>query len=182
MFHLKSAPPAAPLLAAIAALERAGLVCALGGSGLLASLGLADRVRDWDLTTDAPLDRLLPLFESRGPEAVGPSGVHADRKLVLDGGVVEIISGFAFRAPGGVVRIPTVVSGRRDGIPIGSPEAWAVAYVLLGRPAKSEALFGWLAAHGADPETVARLRAEPLPAALSARLAAVAKGPPSSDT
>ncbi|WP_256369283.1 hypothetical protein [Thermaerobacter sp. FW80] len=31
----------------------------LGGSGLLASLGLIDRVRDWDLVTDAPVERVM---------------------------------------------------------------------------------------------------------------------------
>lgn len=39
-------------------LLRAGVRCALGGSGLLLSLGLVDRVGDWDLTTDAPLERV----------------------------------------------------------------------------------------------------------------------------
>ena len=37
------------------------MVCALGGSGLLAALGLAHTVRDWDLTTDEPLGCLIPL-------------------------------------------------------------------------------------------------------------------------
>ena len=59
---------------------------------------------------------------------------------------------------------------RRDGIPLGSPEAWAVAYALLGRDGKLERLMRWLAARGADPGVIARLRAEPLPPALAARL------------
>ena len=72
-----------------------------------------------------------------------------------------------------MVRIPTVVGARVEGIPIGSPEVWAVAYALLGRAEKSGRLLGWLAAHGADTGVIARLLAEPLPAALSAALTAL---------
>jgi hypothetical protein len=35
-------------------LRDSGLVAAVGGSGLLAALGLIDHVRDWDVTTDGP--------------------------------------------------------------------------------------------------------------------------------
>jgi len=182
MFHLKSVPPLPPLAGAVATLERAGIVCALGGSGLLAALGLAGAVRDWDLTTDAPLERMTPLFDAGAIATLGPQGIHADRKLVLGGGVVEIISRLAFRSPAGVVRIPTVVSERYYGIPLGSPEAWAIAYALLERREKSEALFGWLAAHGADRPVLARLRAEPLPDELSRRLAGLETRGTSSNT
>ncbi len=182
MFHLKSAPPLPLLAGAVATLERAGIVCALGGSGLLAALDLAEGARDWDLTTDAPLERLTPLFDADAIVTFGPQGVHADCKLVLGRGAVEIISRLAFRTPAGVVRIPTVVSERRDGIPLGSPEAWAVAYGLLERREKSEALFGWLAARGADRSVLARLRAEPLPDELSRRLAGLETHGPSSNT
>ena len=182
MYHLKSAPPLPPLLDSVARLERAGITCALGGSGLLGALGLADRVRDWDLTTDEPLERIAPLFEPGDVATFGPWGVHADGKLTLAGGVVEILSGFAFRSVGGVVRIPTVVSARRDGIPLGSPEAWAAAYALLGRREKSEALFGWLAANGADDAVLGRLLTEPLPPDLARRLDALPRSSTSSST
>ena len=56
MYRLRCAPPLRPLLVLVERLERAGIVVALGGSGLLATLGLTDAVRDWDLTTDAGLD------------------------------------------------------------------------------------------------------------------------------
>ena len=41
------------LPAVLAALGNASVVAAVGGSGLLAPLGLTSRVRDWDITTDA---------------------------------------------------------------------------------------------------------------------------------
>ena len=154
MFHLQSAPPAGPLLEAVRRIESAGLTVALGGSGLLAALGLGTEI-----------------------ERVGASGIHADHKVRLEGGAVEIICGFAIRAGAGVVRIPTVVSARVELVPIGSPEAWAVAYALLGREEKSERLMRWLEARGADLGVIARLLAEPLPLNLAARLESLARAP-----
>src|SRR5204862_2628810 len=172
MFHLKPCPPAGPLLEAVRRLERAGLVTALGGSGLLAALGLGTEAHDWDLTTDASADEVAAVFSGTELERVGSSGIHADHKVRLAGGAVEIICGFAIRCGEGVVRIPTRVSARAEGVPLGSPEAWAVAYALLGRAEKSERLLRWLAARGADAGVVARLLAEPLPQELAARLIA----------
>lgn len=62
-----SAPPArrslrparVEILPLVRSLAEAGCPVVLGGSGLLASLGLIDRVRDWDLVTDAPVERVL---------------------------------------------------------------------------------------------------------------------------
>jgi len=170
MFHLRSAPPPGPLLAAVSRLEGAGLVVALGGSGLLGALGLATEAHDWDLTTDSAPEDVAACFAGSEIERVGSSGIHADHKVRLAGGTVEIICGFAIRSGAGVVRIPTVVSARAEGVPLGSPEAWAVAYALLGREEKSELLMRWLATHGADTGIIARLLAEPLPHDLAARL------------
>jgi hypothetical protein len=175
MFHLKSAPPPGPLLKTVSILETAGIVVALGGSGLLGALGLANEAHDWDLTTDSASDEVAARLDGIELERLGSSGVHADHKIRLAGGAVEILCGFAIRSGEGVVRIPTVVSARAEGVPLGSPEAWAVAYALLGREEKSEHLMRWLAARGADAGVVARLLAEPLPETLAARLGAVAR-------
>jgi len=156
-------PPLEPLLEIVARLEREGIVCALGGSGLLAALELADTVRDWDLTAEAPLERLLPIAHGWHYQTAGSDDLHADAKLMFPGRAVEVIAQFAFRVPGGAVRIPTVVTGRWRGVPLGSPEAWAVAYDLLDRPAKRDLLLGHLRARGHDPAVVERLLAEPLP-------------------
>ena len=177
MFHLQSAPPAGPLLEAVRRIESAGLTVALGGSGLLAVLGLGTEARDWDLTTDAGHEDVAARFAGIEIERVGASGIHADHKVRLEGGAVEIICGFAIRAGAGVVRIPTVVSARVELVPIGSPEAWAVAYALLGREEKSERLMRWLEARGADLGVIARLLAEPLPLNLAARLESLARAP-----
>jgi hypothetical protein len=151
-------------------MERAGMVVALGGSGLLAALELTDSVGDWDLTTDAPLDRITAALAGEPFTHKGPDALHADHKLMLAGGSIDLIVGFAFHTPRGVVRIPTRASGRWNGIPIGSPEGWAVAYHLLDRPRKSEALWGFLGRRGADPGAVAQLLEQPLPPEVAHRL------------
>ena len=174
MFHLEAAPPSAPLIEVVRRLEDAGLVVALGGSGLLGGLSLATEARDWDLTTDSTLEEVTAKLEGPALERFGPSGIHADHKLRLTGGAVEIICGFAIRSGGGIVRIPTVVSARAEQVPLGSPEAWAAAYALLGRAGKAERLMRWLAANGADAGVIARLTAEPLPGPLAARLRSLA--------
>lgn len=176
-------PPIEPLREALATLAGAGVPHALGASGLCAALGLVERVNDWDVTCDADLATLEALFAGEPGESFGNSGCHADHKRNLRGGEIELIARFAFFVPGGVVRIPTVVTRAWHGVPVGSPEAWAIAYALMGafddeahrarRRERSELLFGWLDANGADPGTVARLLAEPLPADLAARLAAL---------
>jgi hypothetical protein len=173
-------PPLEPLHAALARLAAAGIPHALGGSGLLASLGLVDRVNDWDVTCDTDLDTLAALFADQPHERFGNSGCHADHKLNLEGGGIELIAGFAFFVEGGIVRIPTRVTGHWNGLPVGSPEGWAVAYAIMGeldaaprRTERAERILTRLAVQGADAETIAFLLAQPLPERLAARLASL---------
>lgn len=173
-------PPLAPLHLALARLEAAGIPHALGASGLCASLGLVPVVNDWDVTVEADLDTLAEIFAGQPHERFGNSGCHADHKLNLEAGGIELIARFAFFVDGGIVRIPTRVTGRWQGVPVGAPEGWAVAYALMGeledsarRRERAELLFAHLVRHGADGEVVRLLLAEPLPAALAARLEAL---------
>ena len=166
-------PPLPPLLDVVARLEALGIPCALGGSGLLAALGLADRVGDWDLTTDATVEEMLPAARGLAWERAGSDALHADAKLMFPELDIEVIARFAFHVPGGVVRIPTVVTGRWRGVPLGSPEGWAVAYDLLGRAGKRDRLLAHLRAHGHDAAVVRVLRAQPLPPGIAAALAAL---------
>jgi hypothetical protein len=168
-----ASPPFEPLAEVVGRLEDRGLVCALGGSGLLAALGLVGEVGDWDLTTDAGGDEVAAALGGRGFERFGASGVHADSKLVLEGGMIEVISRFAMRSGDDIVRLPTIVTGRWRGVPLGSPEVWAVAYHLLGREARTETVLAHLDRTGADPEALERLLGAALPAALKRRLEAL---------
>ena len=166
-------PPIEPLHEMVARLEGAGLVCALGGSGMLAAFGLVESVRDWDVTTDAPLDRVHDLFRDLEPDLYGSSGIHADHKLVLRNGEIEVIVGFAMHGERGVIHLPTIVTESWRGVPLGSPEVWAVAYTLLGREEKATMLFEWMGRSGADRAAIARITAEPLDASLQRRLTAL---------
>ncbi len=172
-------PPFAPLAEASRRLAAAGILHALGASGLLCAHGLADHARDWDVTVDADRDQVEPLFADLAPRFVGSSGVHADSKLILHDGVVELILRFAFVVPGGIVRVPTLVDGAWRGIPLGALEAWAVAYALLERPVRADLVFARLAERGARPGALAAVLSEPLPAELAKRLRAL---PPAAGT
>lgn len=179
-------PPLAPLLARLEVLGRAGLPHALGASGLLASLGLVGEVNDWDVTVDADVDTLAAACSGLTFTRYGHSGCHADHKLTFEDDRIELIASFAFFVPGGVVRIPTIVTRRWRGVPVGSPSGWAVAYALMGeledsprRRERAELLFGWMEREGADPEGVRALLAEPLLPAIRVRLAALPLAPAS---
>ncbi len=163
-------PPWAPLWEVHTRLARAGVAHALGASALLHAHGLADHVGDWDINVDADHDVIDPLFADLAPVHFGSSGVHADSKLQVFDATVEVIVRMAFHVEGHVVRIPTLPMSEWRGIPVGSPEAWAVAYALLGRTEKSERLFAALAREGADARAVARMLEEPLPSHLRERL------------
>lgn len=165
-----------PLLPVIGRLRAAGLECALGGSGLLYSLGLAERVRDLDLTTDAALEQveaaLGALPRSLAPHGDGPFASSFRLSLQAGGAEVDLMGRFAIRTGGGVCHIPTVVCSTWQGVPVGSPEAWAVAYRLMQRHPKADLLSRYLAAGGARRSVVEYLLAQPLPPAVRAEVEA----------
>jgi hypothetical protein len=172
---------------AVARLTGAGIPCALGGSGLLAALGLVDHVRDWDVTAEGDLAAIAALFADRPHEIAGNAGIHADHKVMLTDDDLEVIVNFAFNVEGPVFRIPTIVSGSWQGMPLASPEAWAVAYALMGeyegvakRRERAEMLFAHVERTGADPEAIRLLLAEPLPEFLVRRLIALSTTSPAS--
>jgi hypothetical protein len=171
-------PPFPPLLEMLERLRAQGLPHALGASGLLAALGLIREVNDWDVTVDAPIEKVEAACAGLEFSWHGHSGCHADHKLGFERERIELIADFAFFVPGGIVRIPTVVTGTWQGIPVGSPAAWAAAYALMGeldgdarRRERAELLFAWLASGPAEPDASARLLAQPLPEELARRLA-----------
>ena len=170
---MSALPPLQHLLEVHRRLDAAGIAHALGASALLHAHGLEDHVGDWDINTDAGHDVLDPLFADLEPVRFGSSGIHADSKLQMFGASVELIVRMAIVAEGKVVRIPTLPRSTWNGVPVGSPEAWAVSYALLGRIEKSERLFRKLEQEGAHAADVARMLEEPLPEGLAARLRAL---------
>jgi len=156
---------------------------ALGASGLLAALGLVDHVNDWDVTVETDVDALVAHYPAAGFSRHGNSGGHADHKLTFAAERTELIARFAFFVPGGIVHIPTVVTGHWNGVPLGSPAAWAAAYAIMAeqesdprRGERAELLFDWIAAHGAD-DGLPLLLAQPMPSGIAARFRGLAAGP-----
>lgn len=135
----------------IEAMRAHGLAPALGGSGLLVALGLADTAHDWDVTVDAPVvtvDTALELAGLAYTDGSSGDAVYATRqRYVIDGGDhhVDVLVGFALRGPDGVERLPTRVTGLWQGIPLADPVVWQRAYTLLNRPEKAALLGRWLA-------------------------------------
>jgi len=175
-------PPLEPLRSLIARLEAARFPHALGGSGLLAALGLVTRVNDWDVTVEAGIDALVAACARLKFERFGNNGCHADHKLSFARERTELISEFAFFVPGGAIRIPVRVSATWNGLPVGSPTAWAAAYALLGeldreprRLERAELLFGWLEHRTPETEVIDALLAQPLPAPLAWRIGELRK-------
>ena len=147
-------------------LTRARIPHALGGSGLLAALGLADRVRDWDLTTDCSPQEVLGSLPNVGAAVLGPNGPFLTQGLVrlnLDGAAFDIICRFAIRHERGAWAFPTIRGGIWQAVPLSRPEPWLVAYMLLGREPRVAALRQHLREVGADAEVIRRLRRDSLP-------------------
>jgi hypothetical protein len=173
-------PPLALLQDVSARLTAAGVVHALGTSGLLFALGLVDHANDWDLTCECSLETLQEVFASEPQVAHGNSGIHADHKLQLHDGAIELIARYAFFSGPDVIRIPTLVAEPWNGVPLGMLEPWAAAYWLMGhledvprRRERADLVFRHLLRHGADAAALERVLAEPLPEALATRLRAL---------
>jgi hypothetical protein len=167
---LSALPPLESLLEVHERLVKAGIEHALGASALLHAHGLGDHVGDWDINTDATHDVLDPLFEDLNPVHFGSSGIHADSKMQMFDRQVELIVRMAIVADGQIVRIPTLPRTTWNGVPVGSLEAWAISYTLLGRTEKADKIFQHLATRGAHSQDVERMLQEPLPENLAARL------------
>ncbi|HLS25771.1 MAG TPA: hypothetical protein VK063_07855 [Beutenbergiaceae bacterium] len=133
-------------------LAAAGVPTVLGGSALLASLGLTTQVRDWDLVTDADaaiarnaLERLGHAYARRPPTEVYRSAAALTFKV--QGLEVDLLVQFAIRTSQGTVAIPARPGATWHGLTMARREDWARAYALMGRQEKAVALAG--AGHGA---------------------------------
>jgi len=121
----------------------------VGGSGLLAALGLINRVRDWDVTTDAPTPTVQAALSATGLPVVATSagcGTYATRARFAVRGAghdVDVLVGFALRNQGHVVPLPTRITRIWRGLPIADPEVWLQAYQLLGRKDRADLLQHW---------------------------------------
>lgn len=143
-------PPLEPVSTIIALFQERGWPVALGGSAVLASLGLTDLVRDWDVTVEAEpgevagvLANLNLVVEDRtGREH--PFATRALLTVVTADHEIDVLVGFALRDPhdseGASVSIPVRVARHWLGLPIAHPADWKRAYELMGRTDRAAAL------------------------------------------
>ena len=159
------------------ALRDAGIGSVVGGSGLLASLGLVDTVNDWDLVTDADESAIAGVLRTLGlpsePED-GDSERYATRalhRLERNGEQVDLLVGFAIRTADGIVRIPAAAGGSWSGLTMARPEDWRVAYRAMGRTERAALLDGCPRPDRRDVRGHAQVWADATPSALCWRKA-----------
>ena len=146
---------------------------ALGGSALLAHYGLADSVADWDITTDEPESVLRQVLKPYNYSLGSKKMEYATKfnyKIQLESDTVDLMGSFAFRTELGICHIPTVVCGNWNNIPLGSLEAWAVAYRLLGRDKRADDIFSYFQKSGSKRDIILKLLEQPLPHVLRQEL------------
>jgi hypothetical protein len=129
--------------------EDHGIVGAIGGSGLLAALGLTRVVHDWDITTDGAASSVeRALVEVGYPYRCGAVGVGTFATTALyivdaETHEVDIIVGFAVRTEGRRIELPTRVTGTWRSLPVADPIVWEQAYRAMGETAKADLLSSW---------------------------------------
>lgn len=145
-------PPLQVVQALFADLAAHGRVV-LGGSALLYALGLVDSVGDWDLITDVPAEQVAEVLAARGLSAErlgGDSPRFATAALFrVDAGdhQIDVLVDFAIRSGGSVTAIPPRGWRLWQGMTLGRPQDWQLAYELMGRENKAALLRDWLLAH-----------------------------------
>ncbi len=142
-----------PPLDIVRALQQAfaveGVVSVVGGSGLLASLGLADEAHDWDLVLpvgSAPVaEQVLAQLGLEAQRAPGGHPQFATEALfTIDAGdhSIDVLVGFAVRTDAGVVSVPARAGASWRGLVMARADDWVAAYRAMGRDARASLLEG----------------------------------------
>lgn len=126
-------------------LAAAGIRTVVGGSALLASLGLTDRVRDWDLITDTTPESAQRALADLGHRyrRLGPNDVFSSAAAYcfeVNGVSIDLIVQFTIDTSTGPVRIPATPGATWRGLTMARPHDWALAYALMGRSEQAAAL------------------------------------------
>lgn len=143
---LTELPPLQPVSAIVADFESRGWPVALGGSAVLAALGLVETVRDWDVTVEAAPDAVLAALRALGlsaHDATTPEPPFATAaRLVVEAGdhELDVLVGFALRDGDAVWPVPVRVWRHWQGLPVAHPGDWVRAYRLMGRTERAAAL------------------------------------------
>lgn len=140
-------------------LDEFGIDYTLGGSGLMYSLNLIDKVNDWDITTDSPQEEIIQALDNFEWVQV-PSGDYpfaSKYRIHIPKQNIDIIGKLAMFTDKGICELPSIVSSLWNDIKVGSPEIWFVAYILMGRDRKANLLYNYLERNGADDQALKRL-------------------------
>lgn len=131
------------------------------------SLGLTNTVGDWDVMVEDPKDRVMNALQYDKVEEIisGDYPFGTAYKLVVHSHApqVEIIGGLSIYTNKGLCRLPSIPSTTWNGIHVGSPEVWYVAYSLMKRMEKAALLLSYLKEAGVKREIINILMNEPLP-------------------
>ena len=143
--ELPSTPPLEAVKKVQGTLSRAGIPTAVGGSGLLVSLGLIDRAHDWDLVTDGEPEEVRSVIEGLGLayRTKGPMGVYRSAAVfTIDAGdhEIKVLVQFCLASAGRAVSIPARRGHTWNGLVMARPQEWATAYRLMGRTQRAELL------------------------------------------
>lgn len=144
-------PPLEPVRTIIALLEAEGLAVAVGGSAVLAWLGLVPEVRDWDVTVSGDAATVARALEAGGltfEDRTSREGPFATQSLLSVHAAdhsIDVLVGFALRDGDRTVTVPVRVAGHWMGLPIAHPADWQRAYTLMNRTERAETLANFLA-------------------------------------
>lgn len=139
-------PPLDAVTAIVAVFEGRGWPVAVGGSAVLAWLGLVDTVRDWDVTVDADPDEVRHALLAAGFEPEDrtshehPFATRCRLTLTLADHEIDVLVGFALSDGAAIVPIPVRVAGQWQGLPVAHPVDWELAYRLMGRSERAAML------------------------------------------
>ena len=144
--HSIAHPPTDTVAAIVGTLTERGFPVAVGGSAVLASLGLIDQVRDWDVTCEGDPDEVAQVLDALGVSWTAPQSAGrpfaTGARYVVDAGdhELDVLVNFAAWDGDRIERFPVRTSTTWLGLPIADPDVWTNAYRLIGRPERAAAL------------------------------------------
>lgn len=127
-----------------------GFDAVIGGSGLLVSLGLSETAKDWDVVVDADPTDVRAVLTQLGFAFVRhePAGIHRTAALFRVDAAdheIDVMVRFALADGDATVPIPARSGAVWRGLVMADPRDWAIAYRLMGRSSKADALRDFLA-------------------------------------
>lgn len=117
-------------------LSDAGVMHALGGSGLMNLLGIDVQVNDWDITTEADEERVSGLLSEYQSIYVKRTHPYTSKYLYrskIGLSEIDLIGDFSVATETGIVHCKTHVRGIYQGVPLGCLNEWYAIYKALGK-------------------------------------------------